>query len=169
MSMDLYTEPRLADTGRQQVVKGADLENATLRAGNEITIWSKQVKADTILFHGHGSNNRQRGQNAYIYAELLADGTGAGTDGDALSGTLVACITDSEQQDVIARREIGDLETLADAKNDARTERPVLPALAPYATQDKHLEYRVVADAASDGKTVANDSNVRLYHSRASR
>jgi len=168
MSGELTIDPRLANVGNQKPVKGADLANATLNAGNEVTVYSTQVPADKVLFWGYGSNDRQRGRMAYIYAELLANGSGSGADGDALTGDLVAVITDSEQQDVLARYEVGDLDTLADAQADKRTQRPVFPALSPFATEDKHLELRVRADSASDGKVVANDSNVRLYHSKAS-
>lgn len=166
MSRDLYIEPGLASRGRRKPVKGGDLDNATLNAGNEVTIWSKQVNADNRLWWGHGTNNRERGPHAFIYAQLFANGNGTGTDGDALVGELVAVITDSDQKDVIARREVGDLETLADAQSDNRTERPLFPSLAPYATEDKHIELRVNADSGSDGAEVANDSNVRMYYSK---
>jgi len=168
MSQDLEIDRRLADVGRPQTVKGEDLDSATLRGGEEITVFTETVKADTVLFHGHGSNDRERGQSAHIYAEVLADGTGAGTDGDEIGGTLVAVLFDSEQRDVLARREIGDLGVLADAKADARTERPLFPAMSPYARRDKILAYRIIADSASDGKVVANDSNVHLEYTRAS-
>jgi len=169
MSMDLEIDDRLANVGRPQTVKGEDLDNATLREGEEITVFTKTVKADTVLFHGHGSNNRERGQSAHIYAEVLANGNGTGTDGDEIGGTLVAVLFDSEQRDVIARRELGDLGVLADAKADARTERPLFPAMSPYASRDKILAYRIIADSGSDGAEVANNSNVHLKYTRASR
>lgn len=168
MSKDIVHEPKLAEAGRRKVIKGQDLDTPTLIANNEITIWSAQVNSDTVLYHGYGSRNREVGENAFTYFEALADGTGNGADGDAIEGTLIAVITDSEQQDVLARREIGDLQDLADAQSDARTERPHLPAQGPAAGEDKHLELRIEADSASDGVVLANDSNVRYYYGRVS-
>src|SRR6056297_2438011 len=121
MSDQLYHDERIADAGNRRPVKSSNLQTATMNAGNEVTIWAKQVPADKSLGHGAGTDNRQVGRNAPTYADLVASGNGAGNDGDSIEGDLVAVITDSEQRDVIARTVIGDLETLADAAGDART------------------------------------------------
>lgn len=154
----------LANSGSPSTIRPSQLENATLNAGNEVTVWSKKVPADKVYAHGHGTNDRQVGSEAFIYVDLLADGTGTGTDGDSIEGDLYAVITDSEQRDVHARYQIGDLETLAAARDDNRTERPMQPVRVPVAREDQHLELRVVADDASDGTVVASDSGIRMYY-----
>jgi len=160
-------DPRLGQRGQQKPIRGADLDNATLNAGNAVTIWSKQIPADKVLWHGHGPDNNERAGSTFVYAELLANGTGTKNDGEDLTGDLELAITDSEQRDVIVRRGFGDLSTLKDAKSDNRTERPQLAAQAPFASQDRHLELRVIADSSADGAVVATDSNVRWYYSKA--
>jgi hypothetical protein len=163
----LRHDRRLGQIGEQKPIRGADLDNATLNAGNAVTIWSKQVPADKVLWHGHGPDNNERAGSTFVYAELFANGNGGGTDGDNLTGDLELAITDSEQRDVVVRRGFGDLSTLKDAKSDNRTERPQLAAQAPFASQDRHIELRVISDSNSDGKEVANDSNMRWYYSKA--
>jgi len=141
------------------------MEQATLNEGNEVTVWSEQVPADKVYAHGFGSGSRNNGRTAYVYAALVASGNGTGTDGDPIEGDLVLAITDSEQRDVLARYEFSDLESLADAEADARTDRPLEPVLEPLASEDRHLEVRVIADVASDGVEVdPTDSSARLYY-----
>lgn len=143
----------------------ANFNNKTLLQDEEITIWSEQVPADKAFVWGVGPNDRDAGDANYIYAEFLASGAGAGTDGDVIQdGKLIAAITDSTQEDTIAKTTIGDLEDLYDAKSDARTERPVFPEHAPGASEDRHIELRLKVGSTSDGKELANDGAVKLNH-----
>lgn len=151
---------RLGNAGNARTVRGSHLnDGATMNAGNGVTVYSKSVPSDKIYAWGAGSDNRQVGRDAFVYADLVD------TDGNDIKGDLEYVITDSEQRDVHARGELGDLETLADAREDQRTERPQMPVTAPIARRDQHIELRVVADTDSDGVTLDRDaSEVRLYY-----
>lgn len=155
MAQDLEHSPQarqIASAGTSRTIREGDLDNATtLQEDQEITIWSKQVPADKVYAHGAGSDNRQQGRDAFMYAKLHATGSGTGSADDAITGDLVAVITDSEQRDVHARYELGDLTSLADAQSENLTERPMQPVVVPIAREDQHLELRVIADANSDG------------------
>jgi hypothetical protein len=146
-----------------QFINGADLDNATLQSGEYITIWSEDVKADTLKFFGFGPRNREAADASFAYCELLADGSGTGADGDQISGKLRLAIVDSTGDD-IRRRVFGDLDDLADAKSDSRTDRPMQAEVQPAASQDKSLALQVKVDASDDGVVVGNDSNVKLHY-----
>jgi hypothetical protein len=167
MSRTLYPTTQYGKFADKKTIRGEMMDSATLRQGNEITIWSKKVPADKVFTWGYGPDSKKSGAEAFVYAELLASGAGALTDGDQLTGDLVLAVTDSTQEDVLARRNVGDLQTLADAKADDRTERPIVGELSPGATEDRFLELRVIADSGSDGAEVAQDSNVRLFYGSA--
>jgi hypothetical protein len=146
-----------------QFINGADLDNATLQSGEWITIWSDEVKADTLQFWGFGPRNREDADASFAFCELLANGSGTGTDGDQISGKLRLAVTDSTGDD-IRRRVYGDLDDLSDAKSDSRTDRPMMAEVQPAASQDKSLELQVKVDPSDDGTVVANDSNVKLHY-----
>lgn len=160
MSRQLSHNARYAEVGVKRTIKADQLnDGATMNAGNEVTVWSKQVPADKYYAWGAGTNNRVQGREAHIHADFVDD-----ADND-IEGDLVAVITDSEQRRVVAEYELGDLGTLADAADDDRTERPLMPVLAPLAREDRHLELRINADSDSDGVDLDRDaSDVRLYY-----
>ncbi|MWG34159.1 hypothetical protein [Halomarina oriensis] len=161
-------DPQLAQAGTKRVIKAGDFEQTTLKSGNEVTVYAEQVKQDKVLWHGHGNMNRTTGNVAHIYAALVASGNGSGTAGDAIEGELVAAITDSDQRRVLASTTIDDLGELADAEASERTERPMHPALEPFAKPGRHLELRILAAPESDGVEVdPANSNARLYYSEA--
>jgi hypothetical protein len=139
-------------------------DSRALQAGQEITIWSKQVPADKGYVWGYGPDNREAGDANYVYAEFLADGGGTGTDGNTITDAdVVLAVTDSTQEDTIAKRSLGpSAGDLADAKADNRTERPLLPELYKGAGEDRHLELRLRARSGADGKQVGTDSDVHL-------
>lgn len=142
----------------------SNLENKTLQQGEEIAVWNDQVPADKAYVWGYGRDNRDAGDANYIFAELLANGSGTGTDGNVIrDAQLVVAVTDSTQEDTLAKTTIGpDAGDLADAKADARTERPIFPEHSPGATEDKHLQLRVRAGSGADGIVLANDSDVHI-------
>ncbi|ELY69329.1 hypothetical protein [Natrinema versiforme] len=150
----------LAQGGSPKTIRSSHLEDgATMNAGNEVTVWKSKVPADKAYLHGHGTDNRESGPEAFIYASIQ------NSTPEQIEGDLYAVITDSEGRDVHARKEIGDLETLAAAEDDNRTERPMYPVQVPIAREDQHLELRVVADSASDGDELsASDSSIRMYY-----
>jgi hypothetical protein len=146
-----------------QFINGSDLDNVTLQAGEYITIWSDTVAADTVQFWGFGPRNREDADASFAFAELLANGNGTGADGDQISGKARLAITDSTGDD-LRRRVFGDLDDLADAKSDSRTEKPMMAEVQPAASQDKALALQVKVDPAQDGVKVASDSNVKLHY-----
>ena len=164
-------DPRLLDVGNAKPLDASDLQNATVKAGSEVTVYAKQVPNDKELFWGHGGKNRQAADTKFMFANLVADGTGDGNDGDPIIGDLIAAITDSDQKRVLASVTLGALGELADALDDDRTERPVMYALAPYAKPGRHIELRVQAKASCDGYKIDNtenpgtDSSARLWYS----
>ncbi|RDZ54346.1 MULTISPECIES: hypothetical protein [unclassified Haloferax] len=167
MSTPLTYNTELAEAGNSKPVKGAMLKQTTLRAGNEIVVYEESCPADKYLFWGFGYRNKQAGNASHIYAQVKASGNGSATAGDAIKGDLIAVITDSEGRDVLHRYNIGDLETLADAAADPRTERPIMPALAPIAREDQRIQLRIVADEESDGAEIdPSASSARIYHGK---
>lgn len=169
--MNMGFDPRLVDVGDPKPLNADDLQNVTVKAGTEVTIYSKQVPNDKLLFWGSGGKNRRGADTKFTFADLVATGSGAGNDGDAITGDLIVAITDSDQNRVLASYTLGDLGELADARQDARTERPVNFALAPYAKPGRYIELRVQAKASSDGYELDNteapgtDSSARFWYS----
>lgn len=164
MSRDLLPNYQFGRRVSPQHIDEADINDKTLQAGEEITIWSTDVPADKAYVWGYGPDSRQAGNANYVYAEFLASGAGTGTDGNTITDAdVVVAITDSTQEDTIAKTTLGpDAGDLADAKADDRTDRPVFPEHSPGATEDKHLELRLRARSGADGKVVGNDSDVHL-------
>jgi len=129
-------------------IGGDHLDNATLQAGEWITIWSDMVAADTVEFWGFGPRNRKAANASFAYCELVASGNGDGAAGDNIDkGQLRFAIVDSTGDDV-RRRTYGDLGDLTDAQSDSRTERPMNAELQPGASEDKKLELQVPCFAA---------------------
>jgi len=160
---------RITESGTSRTIREGDLTDAAaLAEGEERTVWSKQVPANKVFAHGAGSNSRNHGRTAFIHADIKAGGGGTGTAGDAVTGDLVAVVTDSEQRDVHARYEIGDLATLAAAASENRSDRPMQPVTVPIAREDQHLELRIIADSNSDGVQIDDGStestDVRLNY-----
>jgi len=153
------------DAVRRKPINGSALDNATLQQGEEITIWSAQVPADKEHVWGAGSRARERAR-AFVDATFRANGNGTGTDGDILNDVdVVIAITDSVQEDTLAKTTIGTGEELNDATSEALSDKPVLPEHAPSASEDRYLELRLRATSSTpDGKEVANDSDVRLWY-----
>jgi hypothetical protein len=121
-------------------------QTADLVAGNEVTVYAEQVPADKVYHWGYGTPDRD-GMSSFVYADLQNG------NGNAISGQLVLAVTDSTQEDVLAKRYFESLEDLRAAQSDERTERILMPEMQPAAGEDRHLELRVVADAGSDGDT----------------
>jgi len=165
--MDLTKDPRLYSLGDKRPVRASDLNQDSVKAGTEVTLFSKQVPDDKIGWFGHGPYERSVAE-AFIALDLVASGNGSGTAGDSIVGTLEARIMDSEQRRELASITIDELSQLADATNDERTERPVMAALAPFAKPGRYLEFTVRADSSVDGYEVdPSASSGTLYYSFA--
>jgi hypothetical protein len=167
MAGQLYREPDLYRRGSKEPISASDLDQETVKANTEVTVWSKQVNQDQVLFHGHGSHVREVAE-AFAYLDLVATGSGAASSaGDPVNGKLVLAITDSDQRRVLRSITFDELDELRDAANENRSERPVEEALAPYGKPGRYLEVRVEADTASDGYEIdPSASSGRLWYTR---
>jgi hypothetical protein len=166
---DLQKHDALAQVDAdKKAVKGSHLSQTELRAGDDVTLYREKRPDDKIQFWGHGDDSRMTGNSAHKYASVVASGNGAGTAGDQVQGDLIVAITDSDGR-IKAERTIGDLQELADAADDPRTERPLMEALAPFAEQGRYMEVIVNADEESDGVEVdPSASNARVWYSETS-
>lgn len=166
MAETLTKNRRLAVTdANQKAIKASHREQTTVREGDDVTLYRQRRPDDKVQWFGHGTEARDSGNSAHKFADLVASGGGAGTAGDALEGEVIVAITDSDGR-ILAERQLGDAQTLADAADDARTERPMMPALAPFLTQGRYMEVLFNADAASDGVEVdPANSSARIWYS----
>ncbi|MWG36950.1 hypothetical protein [Halomarina oriensis] len=159
MSQNMSYEPRLSRAGGKRPVTEADLLDQTLVAGNERTIYAKQVPQDKVYAAGNGGMDRLQGNGAHIFASIVDD------VGNPVKGDLIVAITDSEQRRVLASTTVDTLGELADATTQERTERPLFPVLGPYAKPGRHIEFRIRAEPGSDGVSIdPAASDVRLYY-----
>lgn len=171
---EMHYNAGLAQRGNARPLNADDLDAATLKADSEVTVYSKQVKNDKVLFWGHGGKDRRAADTKFMFGDLVASGNGTGVAGDAIAGELIAAITDSDQNRVKAWVTLGDLSELSDARTDDRTERPVMFALAPFALPGRYIELRVRASSSSDGVEVDNTedpgvaSSARFWYSEIS-
>lgn len=161
---ELEPNRRLAGSGSKESIRASDLDQDTLKADTEVTVFSEQVADDQLLYHGYGVRDREYAE-AFTALDLVASGNGAGTAGDAITGDVVLAVTDSQGRRVLASTTFESLAELRDAAAEARSDRIVEPALAPYAMPGRRLEVRIEADAASDGVEIdpANSSG-KLYY-----
>lgn len=166
MSRDLYTNYQFGDRVSRNSITGSDLENVTLVNGEEITVWDIQVPADKAYVWGAGRNNRNAGNATFVYGDFLASGNGTNSDGTTIENAdLVLAISDSTQEDTLAKTTFASLGDLADAATESRSDRPILPEMSPAAGEDRHLELRIRAkDSTSGGSEIASDSDIRLYY-----
>lgn len=159
MARKLTPATQFGSSASKKRVSESDLTGATLRAGNEITVYSNRVPADKAYCWGYGFSNREAGENSFVYADFQ------NSAGSAINGQLVLAVTDSTQEDVLAKRYFQSLEDLRAAASDPRTERILMSEMQPAASEDRHLELRIVADSSSDGDTVsASNSDVKLNY-----
>jgi len=146
-------------------VKASAMEQTTLRAGDDVTVLREKRPDDKTQFWGHGGKTRDYGNLAHKFADLVASGNGTGTEGDQIEGDIIVAITDSDGR-ILAERQVGDIDTLAAAANDSRTERPLMPSYAPYLKQGRYREVIINADSASDGVELdPSASSARLWYS----
>lgn len=168
MPATLIKNERLAEKdANKKSIKGANLSQTTVREGDDVTLYRERRPDDKIQWFGHGGEDRTSGNTAHKYADLVASGNGSGTAGDQLQGDIIVAITDSDGR-ILAERQLGDSQTLADAAADARTERPTQPAVAPYLEMGRYKEVIFNADAASDGVELdPSASSARIWYSEA--
>jgi len=149
----------------EKPVKASHFDSVELRANQDTTVYRERKPDDKFQFWGHGGNNRQVGTTVHKYADLVASGNGTGDAGDQIEADVIVAITDSDGR-ILAERQVGDVSTLADAMDETRTERPMMPALAPYLEQGRYREIIINADEASDGVELdTTESSARFWYS----
>ncbi|RDZ41606.1 hypothetical protein C5B89_06600 [Haloferax sp. Atlit-47N] len=160
-----YNEDLAELDGDVRPIRGSDLDQETLKAGAEVTVYREKVPQDKDLWFGAGGKDRASADSSPMHADIVASGNGSGTAGDTIGGTLYAAITDSDGRALYTRK-LGDLELLSEFASESPTERPLMYSLAPYAMPGRFVEFRIDADANSDGKEIdPAASNVMLYRS----
>jgi len=168
MPSQLFTYADFAGLGSKEPIPAGAMDQDTLKAGSEVTVWSKQVSNDQQLFHGHGPEQREFAE-AFVGLDLVASGNGSGNAGDEVKGEVVLAITDSDRKRVKASTTLDTLDQLRDALGEKRTSRILEAAMAPLAKPGRHLEVRMNADPASDGVEIdPSASSGNLYYTRLS-
>ncbi|WP_336359054.1 hypothetical protein [Haloarcula sp. CGMCC 1.6347] len=155
------------DIGNKKSIPASAMDQKTVVAGTEITVFAKQVAQDEILMHGHGSHLREIAQ-AFIGLDVVATGNGeASSAGDPVQGDVVLAITNSDQTRVLADVELDSLSQLRDSLSESRTDRIVEELLTPYAKPGRHIEVRLRADSGSDGYEIdPSASSGQLYYTQ---
>lgn len=166
MSRKLKKRTRKGFDADKNIITAEDLSEETLRAGNEITVWDQRCPADRQIGHGFGPANGELAE-AFVEGDLVATGNGTGTDGDPVDAEIIVALTDSVQENVLARRTITDTGDLRDMTGESRNDRLVLSEMIPRASQDKYLEIRLKARPGSDGVELdagaTTDSTFKWY------
>lgn len=166
MTRDLDPSTALAGSGDGgNAIKPGHLDGSVaLTEDQDVVVYDEQVPADKIRWAGHGHEALPTGV-AHKYADLVASGSGTGSQGDPVEADLYVRITDSAGNDELASRTMGDADTLRDAESEQRTERPAQPAMAPYARPHRRIQIVANADAPSDGVQIDTDaSSCRFWY-----
>ena len=166
MAEQLQRYPSWYNAGDKVPIDAADFDQDTLKAGTEVTVWSRQVAQDEILLHGHGPHQREMAES-FVGLDLVASGNGTGTAGDNIQGQVILAITNSDGTRVKADKEFDSLAQLRDALAEPRTDRIVEELMVPYAKPGRNLEVRIRASGASDGVEIdPSASSGNLYYTQ---
>ena len=159
MVKKLTVKRELSGAGDRKTIRASALNGESLRAGNDITVWRKQVPSDKVFWFGHGGNSRTSGNTVHVKGDIVNVASGASIDGE-----LVLAVTDSDGVP-LAKRTFSDLESLREAIPEDRSNRPMMPAMGPVAGSDRYVEVRINADSTSDGDEIDPDaSELKLFH-----
>lgn len=173
MPRQLVEDPRAAGLGNKKTIRAGDLDQDTVKAGTEVTVWSRSVNDDQLLYHGFGPSRRSAA-SGFVYLDLVATGNeAAASAGDPIRGDVVLAVTDSEGDRVLAAVTFESLEELRDSANDERTERVIEAAMSAegdLAGSGRNLEVRIEADDTSDGYEIDPDASTgKLYYGKVQR
>lgn len=152
--------------GQAQAPNGLDSEdNPTLREGEPVPVFARKVESDTLYAWGYGSSNRNKGRDAFVHSQFVADGSGTGADGDVVTdGELWARVMGPRRRRVKAETMVDDLSDLNDAVQESLTDKPMFPVQEPAAKEDRWIELAIVGGPNADGVTIDSDSDVRFYY-----
>lgn len=166
MAEQLSRYPEWYMAGDKVPIDAADFEQDTLKAGTEVTVYSREVNQDEILLHGHGPHQRDQAE-AFVGLDLVASGNGTGNAGDDIQGQVILAITNSDGTRVKADKEFDSLAQLRDSLAESRTDRIVEELMVPYAKPGRNIEVRVRAASGSDGVEVdPSASSGNLYYTQ---
>ena len=155
-----------AKRGTQQTFTEADLNTVSVLSDTYRDILSVTSTESAKFYLGHGMRSRDDPNLGYMYASLLADGTGTGTDGDEINGTFRFVVYADSEDEVPIVGPSQDSRDMREAASDARTERPALPLLLPGAGKDKKAAVQFKAVDADDGEVIAADSSVLIPYTQ---
>lgn len=147
-------------TGSEEINDPSDTYDSApvMREGEFVPVTSERVDVGAVLAFGYGSDNRNEGRNSFIHCELLDD------EGNPITGELWARVRDTRNRRTKEDAVIGELDDLAEAASDSRTEKPMFPVLEPAAAEQQYVQFGVVADSSGDGATLdPSASDVKLY------
>jgi hypothetical protein len=169
MPQQLSYDQRAAGAGSKESIRAGDLDQDTLKGGEEVTVFSKQVNDDQALYHGYGVRSREFAE-AFVGLDLVASGNGTGAAGDKIDGDVVLAVSDSEGDRVLASTTFESLEELRDSLDESRSDRIVEPAHTAdgdIAGAGRRLEIFIEADASSDGYEIdPSASSGKLYYGK---
>lgn len=137
-----------------------DLMGKTLDPDRFVPIWEQQSNRTEVYAPGSGVDNRNTG-TGWADLDLSADGSGTGSAGDTIQGKLRwEMYGDASKEDL---RRISDTIRLSDlraAVSADRTDKRLMPQLAPAAPQDGYVVLGLKAASGNDGNVVDNsDTN----------
>jgi hypothetical protein len=137
-----------------------DLSGKTLDSERYVPLWEEQSNRTEVFAPGAGPNDRNRG-TGWADLDLSADGSGTGTAGDTLKGKLRwEMYGDASREDLRRVSDTFRLSDLRGAVSADRTDKRLLPQLAPAAPQDGYVVLALKAADGNDGNVVDNsDTN----------
>lgn len=155
-----------AKRGTEQRILAEDLSNTVVYEDTYRDIFQKRSTESAKFYLGHGMRSRDDPNAGYFYADILASGNGALTDGADIGGKLRFVVYADSEDEVPIVGSTYPVAELREAATDARTERPVLPLQLPGAGKDKAIAVQLQTDSASDGAEVANDGSVSIPYTQ---
>jgi hypothetical protein len=165
MPEELNPDERAAGVGSKETIRPGEFEAKTLSAGEEITVWTKEVNQDQLLYHGYGVLAREYAR-AFVGLDVQS---AAGSD---ITGDLHIAVEDSEGT-TLAVTTFDDLDELRDSLNESRSDRIVEPAHTAegdLAGAGRQLAIYLEADDSSDGDEVdPAESSGKMYYGKVQR
>lgn len=155
-----------AKRGSQKTWTQEDLNLVTVFSDTYRDVLDRRSTESAKFYLGQGARSRDDPNAGYFYANFLASGNGAGTDGANINGEVRFVVYADSENEVPIVGDTYNLRDLREAANDDRTERPVLPLQLPGAGKDKAIAVQIKTNDASDGMEVAPDSNVLIPYTQ---
>jgi hypothetical protein len=153
MVRNLY--PKGVSMGAEERIRNGDLNGATVDQDNWVPIFETQSTRTLKYAPGHGVSDR-RGNAGFADLDLQTS-----TPSDIDGQLRWEVYNDANKDDLVGVSATFRSENLRAAVNDNRTEKPMMPLLAPGAPDEGFVVLAFKADSGSDGDTISpSDSNV---------